>query len=328
MALRVLLADESSTIKKVMQLALQDFGIEVKTVSIGLDVLSVTKNFKPDIVFIDVLLSKKSGYDVCRELKSDAETKAIPVILMWSGFMELDEAKTRESMADRRLEKPFDADILRDMVRELVERTQSNTLSSYLSFPKMPDFKDEPVVMQNNNTSQVNANLPHEEEAPIDLDLVDEEFSQVPLHLKSYNVKPSEISPEENWAEQEINKIKIETPKPAPTKPAPRRETPTSIENDFEKYMIPEGGDLGQIHIQSDGEFEEISFANPHSETKVSTPKPAGLSATESVLIEKVTREEARAIIEEMCWKILPEITERVVREEISKLLQEAEKNL
>ena len=68
MALRVLLADESSTIKKVMQLALQDFGVEVKSVPIGLDVSQAAKSFRPDIIFADVLLAKKSGYDVSAEL--------------------------------------------------------------------------------------------------------------------------------------------------------------------------------------------------------------------------------------------------------------------
>src|SRR4051812_11235054 len=112
MALRVLLADESSTIKKVIQLALQDYGVEVKSVPVGLDVLTVAKSFKPDIIFADVLLAKKSGYDVSQELKSDSVMKNTPVILMWSGFMELDEEKAKKSMANDRLEKPFDADIL------------------------------------------------------------------------------------------------------------------------------------------------------------------------------------------------------------------------
>src|SRR5580698_858214 len=88
MALRVLLADESSTIKKVFQLALQDFAVEVRPVNLGIDVASVALSFKPDIIFADVLLQKKNGYDVCNELKQDPALSSIPVVLMWSGFME------------------------------------------------------------------------------------------------------------------------------------------------------------------------------------------------------------------------------------------------
>jgi CheY-like chemotaxis protein len=69
MALRVLLADESSTIKKVMQLALQDFGVEVKAVPIGVDVVQVAKSFEPDIIFADILLAKMNGYEVSKATK-------------------------------------------------------------------------------------------------------------------------------------------------------------------------------------------------------------------------------------------------------------------
>jgi two-component system cell cycle response regulator len=143
MALRVLLADESSTIKKVMQLALQDFGIEVKLVPIGLDVMQVARGFNPDIVFADVLLAKRNGYDVSGDIKSDPTLRKIPVVLMWSGFMELDEAKAVASRADRRLEKPFDAETLRSLVKELVPHLGTNKISSYLSFPEMPEFVEE-----------------------------------------------------------------------------------------------------------------------------------------------------------------------------------------
>ena len=138
MALRVLLADESSTIKKVMQLALQDFGVEVKAVPIGLDVLQVAQSFHPDIIFTDVLLQKKNGYEVSAELKADPILKNVPIVLMWSGFMELDEAKAKLSKANRRLEKPFDAETLRTIVKELVPSTASNVISQYLTFPDLP----------------------------------------------------------------------------------------------------------------------------------------------------------------------------------------------
>lgn len=148
MALRVLLADESSTIKKVMLLALQDFGVEVKAVPIGLDVIQVCKSFQPDLVFADVLLSKRSGYDVSADIKADPTLKSTPVVLMWSGFMELDEPRAQASKADRRLEKPFDADQLRALVRDLVPKLNENAISNFLSFPDLPEIVETPA--QNN----------------------------------------------------------------------------------------------------------------------------------------------------------------------------------
>ncbi len=135
MALRVLLADESVTIKKVIQLALQDFAVEVKAVPVGLDVLEVSKSFQPDLVFADILLQKRSGYEVCSDLKKDPQTAAIPVVLMWSSFMELDQRQVDSSGADGRLEKPFEVEALRKLVLELVPRTRSQRLAHFLEYP-------------------------------------------------------------------------------------------------------------------------------------------------------------------------------------------------
>jgi CheY-like chemotaxis protein len=135
MALRVLLADESTTIKKVIQLALQDYAVEVKAVTSGLDVLEVARSFKPDLVFADVLLQKRSGYDACADLKLDPEVGRTPVILMWSAFMELDEPAFMRSKADARLEKPFDLETLRNLVKDLVPKTRTNPMTGFLNFP-------------------------------------------------------------------------------------------------------------------------------------------------------------------------------------------------
>src|SRR5690606_20789003 len=118
MALRVLLADESTTIKKVMQLALQDFAVEVKAVHVGIDVVEVARSFKPDVIFADILLQKKNGYEVSADLKRDEGLKSIPVVLMWSSFMDLDENLAQQSGADGRLEKPFDVENLRQQILE------------------------------------------------------------------------------------------------------------------------------------------------------------------------------------------------------------------
>lgn len=345
MALRVLLADESSTIKKVMQLALSDFAVEVKSVPVGLDVLSVTKSFKPDIIFADVLLTKRSGYEVCADLKGDPETTHIPVVLMWSGFMEIDEAKATGCRADRRLEKPFDADHLRSLVRDLVQKTQANPISNFLNFPEMPEF-EEPVVSESQNAIYA---IPEAAENEVfvnspDIDGPEEEFAAVPL------TEPR--SPDEHdeggWAHQDLSKFKLNLPE---------------TEDFASKFVIPQDEDLSQAHIEVAGDFEEISFAksvpqeirgpaNPTAESFVSrveksvkeqmmetlqkgAAKPKETSNAQpnnqskidlnSNMIEKVVREEAREVIESVCWKLLPDIAERIIREEIKKILKDTE---
>ena len=134
MALRVLLADESTTIKKVMQLALQDFAVEVKAVHVGVDVIEVARAFKPDIIFVDVLLQKKNGYEVALDLKNEATTHLTPVVLMWSSFMDLDKAQVAKAKVEGKLEKPFDVETLRKLVLNLVPATRTQRLAHFLEF--------------------------------------------------------------------------------------------------------------------------------------------------------------------------------------------------
>ena len=352
MALRVLLADESTTIKKVIQLALQDYGVEVKSVPIGLDVGPVAKSFRPDVIFVDVLLQKKSGYEVCQELKTDDELKNVPIILMWSGFMEIDEAKARASQANARLEKPFDADLLRKMVQDLVPRTLDNKLSSYLTFPNLPSFEDEPAKVPQTSTpatSQPSLALPEEDLVNIEVppassekpdiysipelsehDLMssvdpEDQFMNTPLA----GTKTPQPGPEESWSHQDLSKFKIQIP---------REET--SAGGDLEKYMIRDE-EMSTPQVSTDGEFEEITFAKSPAQrqtpSSIPTPEPlATMIATESqprsaldqVVAEKILREEAQAVLEKVLWQILPDICERVVREELGRLLKDVEKTV
>jgi len=355
MALRVLLADESTTIKRVMQLALQDFAVEVKAVPVGVDVLPVSKAFHPDIIFVDVLLPKKAGYEVGQELKKDPETKNIPLVLMWSGFMELDETKAKQSMADRRLEKPFEPEALRALVQDLVKKTRDNPVSSFLNFPLLPEIKETPPKAQTQvkedsagavdisnytasrifsiDASQDNVVAGVPQELPnFELPEEAEDFSQVPLHATPISTPKTSGTPaptaenagNEEWAHQDLSKFKINVPK---------EDEPEAL---AQKYMIPQE-ELQNPEISSHGEFDEITFTKPVTpppapDKSALPPRPppapplSRLPDVQGLNQEEIFREEARRIIENMVWKILPEITERIVREEINKLLQDSEK--
>ncbi len=165
MALRVLLADESATIKKVMQISLQDFAVEVRAVQMGVDVLQVAQQFKPDIIFVDILLQKKNGYEVSQELKKDPVTRVIPVVLMWSGFMEVDVGKLKSSLADTQLEKPFDSEGLRSLIQKFVPKTQTQTLAQHLVFPEVPKIE---ITQTQTKTNTVTKTILREER---DLDI-------------------------------------------------------------------------------------------------------------------------------------------------------------
>ena len=303
MALRVLLADESATIKKVMQLALQDFDVEVKSVAVGVDVLTVAKAFEPHILFADVLLAKKSGYDVCADIKNDPKLKTIPCVLMWSGFMELDEAKAKTSKANKRLEKPFDAETLRSLVRELVPETKDNLISNFLSFPHMADFVETPPPPLAKPTAPPVREASAHSIPTIELDEV-EEFQQVPLQAQAKSKKTKDV---DTWSHQDLSRFKLNIPA---------------------EDLTPDYDDsnLGDAQIAITGSNNEFGFEDLEKQTNV-TKTSLGTNASIDVHhMEEIIRSQVKEVLQEIAWKVLPDLAERILREEIQKLMKESEK--
>ncbi|MCB0411174.1 MAG: hypothetical protein KDD22_01525, partial [Bdellovibrionales bacterium] len=220
------------------------------------------QKFKPDIVFADVLLQRKSGYEVSAELKSSTDFNSIPVVLMWSGFMELDKDKFQASQANSHLEKPFDVKALRKLINELVPRTKSQKLSEFLSFPKMPEFIEPPKntaapiskeSVRQESVSISSASRPHAEgdwnmedfEPPPTLDTEisegDTGFQEVALHLKS---------PAPAVEDHDKNLLSDNDEEPAEDQPWQRK--------DLSKFMIKENID----ELQSEN-IDDLLDAEP-----------------------------------------------------------------
>lgn len=112
----LLLADDSVTIQKVVNLTFADEGIQVIAVSDGDAAMKKFVESAPDLVMVDVNMPGLDGYRICEIIKQDAETKHIPVILLVGSFEPFDETEARRVGADDFLTKPFQS------IRQLVER--------------------------------------------------------------------------------------------------------------------------------------------------------------------------------------------------------------
>lgn len=214
MALRVLLADESDTIKKVFQLSLQEYKPEIKAVQSGLDVLDVCISFQPDIIFADVLLQKRNGYDVCTELKKHPELSKIPVVLMWSSFMELDHIQFKKSGANEQLEKPFDGDHLKDLIKQLAPQAkEKNPISSFLQYPKAKaKLPEAPSSEENsifNGTLEQPTALNHMGEHTQHNVLGTLNFGATEVNDGRRKTVPTAPPPDDNWKSKDLSKFKI-----------------------------------------------------------------------------------------------------------------------
>ncbi|MEP6742408.1 MAG: response regulator [bacterium] len=113
---KLLLADDSITIQKVVDLTFVDEGVTVLTVNNGREAIEQLSEFAPDIVLADVFMPQMSGYEVCEHIKQNDQLKHIPVMLLVGSFEPFDEAEARRVGANDTLTKPFQS------IRKLIDK--------------------------------------------------------------------------------------------------------------------------------------------------------------------------------------------------------------
>lgn len=106
---KLLLADDSITIQKVVELVLAEEGFEIKAVNNGEEALAEMQSFKPDVVLADIEMPRMNGYQLSERIKSDPLTRDIPVILLAGAFEPIDEELARNVGADDYIIKPFES---------------------------------------------------------------------------------------------------------------------------------------------------------------------------------------------------------------------------
>ncbi len=119
----ILLADDSLTIQKVVELTFADTDHTVVTVSSGDELLEKLPSVRPDIVISDVIMPGTDGYNVCQAIKSDPETLHIPVILLTGTFEPFDRDRALAAGCDEIITKPFEARKLVETVEALLQGT-------------------------------------------------------------------------------------------------------------------------------------------------------------------------------------------------------------
>ncbi len=120
MSATILLADDSPTIQKVVELTFAETPHQVVAVSSGSELLARLPEVKPDVVICDVIMPDRDGYDVCQTIKSSPETLHIPVVLLTGTFEPFDRDRALAVGCDEIVTKPFEARQLIATVERLV----------------------------------------------------------------------------------------------------------------------------------------------------------------------------------------------------------------
>ncbi|MEM7030401.1 MAG: response regulator [Chloroflexota bacterium] len=117
---KILVVDDSPTHRQLITRPLQSSGYRVVVAMDGEEALEKASRENPDLIVLDVIMPKKNGFQVCRQLRSTSETKDIKIIMMTSKDQPSDRFWGLKQGADQYMTKPFDEQELLDRIANLL----------------------------------------------------------------------------------------------------------------------------------------------------------------------------------------------------------------
>ena len=127
---RILVVDDEIYIVHILDFSLGMEGYEVLTALDGEQALEKARQEHPDLIVLDIMMPKLDGYETCKMLKSDENTRNIPVILLSAKGRNVDQKVGFEVGADDYITKPFSPRKLVERINALLGQTNSNRMQA------------------------------------------------------------------------------------------------------------------------------------------------------------------------------------------------------
>jgi CheY-like chemotaxis protein len=296
MSRTILLADDSVTIQKVIELTFMDEDWEVVAVGNGDEALEQLDEMTPDFVIADVHMPGASGYDVCKQSKS--LRPEVPVLLLVSTFEPFDEEEAERSGCDAFLKKPFDSQELQRLVEELSAEASGEVPS-----------RSEAVAAEPGEAGEPAAESAAGEAEPFAIGF--EEDDELPTRVPP----PGEAAAgDRGWGE-----------------PGGTQAEPAVFEMELEDFEEAESIDLAP----ENEEDAEPMAASAEPETPAYRPEPEPLAPfhVEGPLSDEDVDRIARRVVEllgdrpvrDVAWEVVPDLAEVVIRDRLRELESQVE---
>jgi len=117
---KILVVDDEPNVIKSLTFVLRKEGYDVSSAANGEDAMTKIRESKPNLMFLDVMMPRKNGYEVCQEVKSDSSLSDIHIIMLTAKGQEADREKGLNAGADELMTKPFSPMMVVDKVKELL----------------------------------------------------------------------------------------------------------------------------------------------------------------------------------------------------------------
>jgi CheY-like chemotaxis protein len=349
---KLLLADDSATIQKVIDLTFADEGVRVTAVGNGQEAIDKLLEVEPDIVLADVFMPSPNGYEVCEYVKTNEKLKHIPVVLLVGSFEPFDEAEARRVGADDILTKPFQS------IRRLIDRVGALVSSSppaekestTAELPKVPEPEDEDAFMDTYELEVTTADtLPLEEalakhkqqvEQPVAASesLPREEKMETEPRNDSHgdaDVLLDLGEPVRAWVAEEDEFVldlddepSAPAPKPAFVEPQVTEAAAAASASAYQPEVHSAFADTQEVPFPI-AAAPEVAVAEAEPEPVFAEPEPVASSTTLSVdqlspeMIDAIARRVVEMmsdkVVREIAWEVVPDLAELLIKQQLEK---------
>jgi len=135
MATRILIADDNQQVVELLEANLDELGAEIKSAADGEATLKMVQEWKPDLLLLDIMMPRMSGFEVCKRLRNNAASKNMPILMVTALDQPVDIERAVEAGTDDFLTKPINKTELLLRVRALIKgKNSKNELERVLSY--------------------------------------------------------------------------------------------------------------------------------------------------------------------------------------------------
>jgi CheY-like chemotaxis protein len=328
MSIKILLADDSITIQKVVGIIFGSEEYSLTVVDNGKAAVEKARELNPDVLLIDALMPGMSGYEVCEAVRATPALSSKPILLLTGSFEPFDEDKAKSCGADDFLAKPFESQQIVTKVKELFELGASRSSAPAVAEPDsfipefVPEIAEEPAeandiwgaftAPEDSAPAPVTPpDLPTSAEATDDFSIFSE-VSEEQIAPPTEEVSPTEENTGSQWIPVEEETFEFEEKTPVEL-PAPTVEESMFGDSDF-------GAPDSTLSIP------EVEIA-PVAEPEPVVEQPVALEVTPvaaAALTEEQLREALAAaskdVIERIVWEVVPDLAEVLIKEAIRKI--------
>lgn len=310
MSKKLLLADDSVTIQKVIELTFADEDIEVIAVSNGSQAISLAPVERPDIVLADVGMPERDGYEVAAYIKRTPGLSHIPVLLLTGAFEPIDEGRAKAAGCDGVLVKPFEPQMVINRVKDLIAGKRPATPSFQTTGPAVdaPRPAAAPPVPANEYFNRLDAALgtkepekPASPAGPTAVDLAKELAHWQPETPPAPSASaPPAKSPAPSAS---VSAPSASAPAPSASAPAPSAKSPAP-----------------SVKSPAPTLAEAFAALLAAEQGKIALPPDINDQALRDDVLEQVTQRVIERMTDGTVRQVVVDVAERLVREEIDRI--------